>query len=256
MAESFDAHKSPTGRWLVPVIIIAVAIALIGAVVVTNRDSGSGPDAGDSAAEAQMGPEVPSQESAGSESTEPDLTVLETRDETDPLAVGPADAPVGLVIFSDYQCPYCAKWSKETLPAMMEYAEAGDLRIEWRDLNLFGPASERASRAAYAAALQGQDTYLDYHHALFADGENRSEEQLSDEALVALAGDTGLNTEKFTADFTSPETAEVVAANAQLGIDLGAYSAPAFLLGGQPIVGAQPAEVFVNTLESALADKE
>ena len=251
MAERADTGKSRTTTWLVPAIIIVAAIVLIGAILVINRDSGSGPDAGDSAAGAQVGPEALSQEAA-----QPDLTVVETRDETDPLAVGPVDAPVGLVIFSDYQCPYCAKWSTETLPIMMEHAESGDLRIEWRDLTLFGPASERASRAAYAAALQGEDTFLDYHHALFANGENRSEEQLSDESLTALAEEVGLDTEAFTADFTSPETEQAVADNAQLGLDLGAYSTPAFLLGGQPIMGAQPAEVFVNTLESALADKE
>ena len=251
MAEKADTGKSRTTAWLAPAIIIAAAIVLIGAILVINRDSGSGPDAGDSAAGAQVGPEALSQEPA-----QPDLTVVETRDEADPLAVGPVDAPVGLVIFSDYQCPYCAKWSTETLPIMMEHAESGDLRIEWRDLTLFGPASERASRAAYTAALQGEDAFLDYHHALFANGENRSEEQLSDESLTALAEEVGLDTEAFTADFTSPETEQAVADNAQLGLDLGAYSTPAFLLGGQPIMGAQPAEVFVNTLESALADKE
>lgn len=247
MVARSDTGTSRTNRWLVPAIVIAVAIVLIGAVVVTNQDTNSG----GAAAGAQVGPEAPSQES-----TAPDLTVVETRDEADPLAVGPVDAPVGLVVFSDYQCPFCAQWSAETLPVMMEHVEAGDLRIEWRDLNLFGPASERASRAAYAAALQGEDAYLEYHHALFANGENRSAEELSDEALTALAGDIGLDTEKFTTDFTSPETEEVVAGNAQLGIDLGAYSTPAFIVGGQPIMGAQPTEVFQSAVELALADEE
>lgn len=254
MAEGFDSGTSRTSRWLVPTIVIVIAIALIGAVVVTNRDSGSAPGGGETVAGAQMGPGAPSQGSAP-DPAEPDFTVVETRDEADPLAVGPVDAPVGLVVFSDYQCPFCARWSEETLPVMMEYVEAGDLRIEWRDLNLFGPASERASRAAYAAALQGEDAYLAYHHALFDNGESRSEKELGDDALIALAEDISLDTQKFTTDFTSPETAEVVAGNAQLAIDLGAYSTPAFIVGGQPIMGAQPTEVFRDAVDLALADK-
>ncbi|WP_027004387.1 DsbA family protein [Corynebacterium halotolerans] len=256
MARGSDTRRSRKNTWVVPAIIIAVAVVLIGIVVVMSRDTGSAGAGPQTAAGAQVGPEVPSQGGSAQEPAGPDLTAVETRDETDPLAVGPVDAPVGLVVFSDYQCPYCAKWSAETLPAMMEYAKAGDLRIEWRDLNLFGPASERASRAAYAAALQGEDAYLEYHHALFNNGENRSEEQLSDEALIALAGDLGLDTEAFTADFHAPETAEVVAGNAQLGPDLGVYSTPAFILGGQPIMGAQPTEVFLGAVEPALSDKE
>ena len=71
-----------------------------------------------------------------SESERPDLTQFERRDAGDLLTAGPVDAPVGLIVFSDYQCPFCGQWSHETLPTMMEYAERGDLRIEWRDLNV------------------------------------------------------------------------------------------------------------------------
>lgn len=240
--------RAPRGKtWLVPAVVIAIAVLLIGTVLIINRDSGS--------AESAAGPETLSREPVAQDPTEPDFTLVETRDEADPLAVGPVDAPVGLVIFSDYQCPYCAKWSDETLPLMMEHAEAGDLRIEWRDLNLFGPASERASRAAYAAALQGEQAYLDYHHALFDNGTSRSEDALSDDKLIALAGELDLDTEAFTADFTSPETAGVVSAHAQLGIDLGVYSTPAFILGGQPIMGAQPSEAFLSVFDTALAEQ-
>lgn len=251
MARGPHTRTSRRNRWVVPVFVIAIAVLLIGGVLFMNQGTGSPESAAD---ESTVGVKDPAQGPAAQESEETDLTMVETRDEGDLLAVGPVDAPVGLVVFSDYQCPYCAKWSKETLPLMMEHVEAGDLRIEWRDLTLFGPASERASRAAHAAARQ--DGFLDYHHALFDNGEHRSEEELSDQALIALAGDLGLDTETFTADFHSDETAEVVANNAQLGIDLGAYSTPAFILGGQPIMGAQPTELFQDAFDAALAGKE
>lgn len=182
---------------------------------------------------------------------QPDLSgAAETRDEEDLLAAGPVDAPVVLVVFSDYQCPFCARWSEQTLPSMMEHVEAGDLRIEWRDVNVFGPASERAARASYAAALQG--AFWEYHDALFEGGERRSADELSEEALVALADELGLDTDRFAADLGSEETAEVISANEQLGFDLGATFTPVFILGGQPIVGAQPTEVFEEAFPVAL----
>src|SRR5690625_826528 len=188
------------------------------------------------------------------EQSQPDLSEAERRDPDDLLAMGPVDAPVVLVVFSDYQCPFCAQWSDETLPLMVERAEAGDLRIEWRDVNVFGQASERAARASYAAALQG--TFWEYHNALFADGEPRQEGELTEAALIALAEDLGLDSEQFATDLSSAETVDQIARNARLGLDVGAYSTPAFVLGGQPIVGAQPPQTFLDAFDEALDASE
>lgn len=228
--------------WFVPVIVLTVLAALITVIMLVNW-SGTSPEDGTSPSGDGAPTEVQNPE-------QPDLSAAETRDEEDLLAAGPVDAPVVLVVFSDYQCPFCARWSEQTLPSMMEHVEAGDLRIEWRDVNVFGPASERAARASYAAALQG--AFWEYHDALFEDGERRSEGDLSEEALIALAGELGMDTDQFAADLGSEETAEVIAANQQFGFDLGATSTPVFILGGQPIVGAQPTEVFEDAFQTAL----
>lgn len=237
-----DRHGRP---WVVPTVVIAAAALLIGFVVGFNRVSGNPADPSAATPSAAAGPT----EVQGP--VQPDLTEVERRDESDLLAAGPVDAPVALVVFSDYQCPFCARWSEETLPLMMEQAEAGDLRIEWRDVNVFGDASDRAARASYAAAEQG--AFWDYHDALFPDGEPLSQSELRDDALVSLAEELGLDRERFASDLTSEETTRQIAENRQLGLDLGAYSTPAFILGGQPIVGAQPTQVFVDALDSALA---
>ena len=167
------------------------------------------------------------------------------------MAVGPIDAPVGMVVFTDYQCMYCGKWNHDTLPALMEYVDAGELRIEWRDMNNFGMASEQASKAAYAAALQGK--FLEYNDALFPDGGKRSESELSPEALIELAGELGLDVDQFTADMEAQSTEDYVLQVAAFAHSVGVTSTPTFTLGGTPIVGAQPTEVFVETFQKALA---
>ncbi|HLR94172.1 MAG TPA: thioredoxin domain-containing protein [Jiangellaceae bacterium] len=233
--------------WVMPVAILTLAALLIALVVVLVRGQQEQEAAGESSPDDGPAAEVEVSE-------QPDLTSAERRDPDDLLAAGPVEAPVTLVVFSDYQCPYCAQWSDETLPLMMERVEAGDLRIEWRDVNIYGAPSERAARASYAAALQG--SFWEYHDALFENGEKRSEAELDGEALVALAGELGLDTEQFTADMDAEPTQAQITENAKLGLDLGAHSTPAFVMGGQPMVGAQPSQVFVDAFEQALAAAE
>ncbi|GAA4287293.1 DsbA family protein [Georgenia daeguensis] len=232
--------------WLVPVLVALVAAVLVAVSLVArggeDSDAGTAAEPGGSA------------EGPVAEVVEPEqqaLPDMARRDPADPMAAGPVDAPVSLVMYSDFQCPYCAMWSEQTQPTMLERAEAGDLRIEWRDINVFGEASLTSARAAYAAGLQ--DRYVEYHDALFEGGEKRPASELDEESLIELAGELGLDTERFATDMRSEETAAAVAKNQDEAASLGVYSTPAFLLGGTPILGAQPTEVFVETLDDALA---
>lgn len=237
---------TPTRRkpsWVVPLAILTITALLIALVVNVNQG--------------QNGASSEPQQSGAAEvhsSQQPKVHDAELREEGDLLTAGPVDAPVVLVVFSDYQCPYCAKWNKDTLPTMMSHAEAGDLRIEWRDINVLGPASKVAARAAHAAAQQ--DAFWEYHDALFAEGERRPKSELSEKALTELAKEQGLDVDRFTTDMASEETAQVVARNERLGVELGATSTPVFTLGGQPIVGAQPTGVFTQAFDDALAEAE
>lgn len=253
-----SAHVPRTRRWWIPLTVVLAAAALIVTILVVDRsadDDGAtaSPDSGTQSADPAAEHSGSQARDAASEVQGPEqaaFTEAETRDEGDIQAIGPVDAPVALVVFSDYQCPYCATWSQDTLPLMMEYAEDGDLRIEWRDVNVFGDASEQAAKAAHAAAFQ--DSYWEYHDALFAGGEHRSQSELSADALTELADDLGLDTARFQEDMDSDQTQEEVDAYAQMGLDLGAFSTPTFLVGGEPIVGAQPTDVFLQAVDAAL----
>lgn len=264
------ANSSRRPSWPVPVLIgLVAAVAIVLIVISSISDDSSevadGVEQSDPAPAADAQPPSDTEAGAGTDGAAdpadppttvdrgetPDLAFVERRDPQDPLGMGPVDAPVTLVVFSDYQCPYCAKWSAETLPELEPYIAAGDLRLEWRDVNIFGEASERGARATYAAALQGEFSAM--HGALFADGLTRSEGELSDDRLSALALELGLDGEQFDADYQSEETLIEVGRNQNLGLELGAFTTPAFILGQQPIVGAQPAEVFIAAMDQALA---
>ena len=266
------ASRRPT--WPVPVLIGVVAVFAIVLIVVSSMsdessEAAGGVEQGESAPAGDV-PSPPEVELGGDGSAvpggapnpanppttvdrgeTPDLAFVERRDGDDPLALGPVDAPVTLVVFSDYQCPYCAKWSNETLPELERYIDAGELRVEWRDVNVFGEASERGARAVYAAALQDEFTAM--HQALFADGLARAATELSDERLGTLARDLGLNGDQFDTDYAAESTTVEVARNQQLGLDIGAFTTPAFIFGGQPIVGAQPTDAFITAMDQALA---
>ena len=237
-------HAAPRVRirWWIPALVIALAVALIAMILTTKSGGESEPTAGSTPEPNPVVTEVEDPEQA-------DVDEGSTSKDDDPLADGPSDAPVTLVVFSDYQCPFCAAWSKDTLPKMLEYVEDGDLRIEWREVNVFGSASVQAAKAAYAAALQ--DKHWEYHAELFKDGEPRSPSELTPEALTEAAETVGLDVDQFTKDMNAKSTAEAVDENAAMGTDLGAFSTPTFLLNGDPYVGAQPTEVFVDAIEDA-----
>lgn len=235
-------------RLAVPVAIIAVTALLIAAVLWLAPGEGedrsaTGPSA---ATEADAAVSLPHP----SEVALPDLSTAESREAGDLLAEGPVEAPVVMVVFTDYQCPYCARWTHETLPELREYVERGELRIEWRDVNVYGENSERAARAALAAAMQGE--HAEYQQALFDDGEIRPSAQLDEEALIALAEELGLDTGQFTEDLRSEQVARTIADHAAQGIELGAVTTPSFVIGGTPSVGAQPTAHFRAAIDDAL----
>ena len=248
---------------LVPAAILLVAIALlvVSIMVTGGDDDGGSESAPDVTEEAGQGG-TEGQDGAGGQDGDAPAEVVAPEAPTTldmarraaqaPLAVGPVDAPVTLLVYSDYQCPFCASWATDTGPVMTEYAEDGDLRIEYRDIAVFGEDSYRAALGAYAAGLQGR--YLDFHQALFPEGETLPTGSLTESALIDLAAEIGLDAERFATDLGSPEVAQGVQRNMDEADEIGAFSTPAFLLAERPILGAQPTEIFVDAVDTALQD--
>src|SRR5699024_10957449 len=103
--------------------------------------SGSNSAAGSANTAATAGPTADGGEraGAGSGSDAEGLSFLARRDEGDPMAMGDVDAPIVLVNYSDWRCPFCAKCARDMEPTLVsDYVETGKLRIEWRDMPIFG----------------------------------------------------------------------------------------------------------------------
>jgi protein-disulfide isomerase len=182
--------------------------------------------------------------------TDDPFAELVRRDRDDPTALGDADAPVVMINYSEFQCPFCGKFARDTEPTLVEeYVEDGTLRIEWRDFPYLGPESTTAARAGRAAGAQGR--FWEFHDAMYADQQPPNSGRLTEEYLVGVAEEIGLDTGEFRADMRAPWTAAAVAEDFDEGQMIGVTGTPAFVVNGRPIIGAQPTDVFVDAIERA-----
>lgn len=165
----------------------------------------------------------------------------------DDPALGPKDAPVTIVEFSDYQCPYCQRWYQQVLTRLLaEYP--GQIRFVYRDFPLtqIHPGAQPAAEAAECADDQGK--YWDYHNALF------SGNYAFDRAgFLQIAADIGLDAAEFTACIDSGKHASEVLGDLQDGVSIGVQSTPTFYINGFKVEGALPYESFKNLIDQILA---
>ena len=177
---------------------------------------------------------------------------LARRTADDPMALGDEDAPVVLVAYSDFACPFCASWAQETQPELIErYVGTGDLRIEWREFPYLGDQSRTLSVGALAAAEQ--DAFWPYQEAVFDSQDDLKSASQPHEVLGAIADDIGLDVERFETDLGDEELAQEVDEGFLEGQQTGVSGTPAFIINGDPVMGAQPLDVFVESIDSALA---
>jgi protein-disulfide isomerase len=164
---------------------------------------------------------------------------------------GSEKAPVVLVEFSDFQCGYCGKFAKETLPRIEgAFVRPGKVRFVYRHMTLFGEASELAAEASTCAFDQGK--FWPYHDILF---EKRSPLAFTRAKLKQYAVNIGLNEKGFGACLDSRKFEDIVETETLLGRALGATGTPAFLLNGELVIGAHPFESFRARIEAALKAK-
>jgi len=181
------------------------------------------------------------------------LLAVTRREAGDPLAKGAVDAPVVIVEYSDFQCPFCGRFARETAPVLeREYVRKGLVRIEWRDFPYLGPESTLAAHAARAAAAQ--DRFWQFHDAMYADQAAPNSGRITEDRLVEVAREVGLDLGRFRRDLAAEAGADAVQADFTEGQSIGVTGTPAFLVNGRPVMGAQPVEVFRELIDQGLAE--
>ena len=160
---------------------------------------------------------------------------------------GPAQAPVTIVEYSDYQCPYCARVNPTLDRVRQTYGDR--VKIVFKDFPLpIHPEAPKASEAAYCAGDQGK--YWEMHDRLFA-----NQQALQVPALKQHAAALGLDTNAFNQCLDSGKHTARVADNVKSGEKLGISSTPTLYVNGRPVVGAQPFEYFKGVIDEELAKK-
>lgn len=227
----------------VAAIVFAVVAAVLGlALVATQTDDTVAPSRPSSSSSAEAG-----------KAERPSLTSLAHRTDGDPLALGAVDAPVVLIEWSDYRCPFCASFANDTLPELVsEYVDTGEVRFEFRDLAIFGDASLDAAVAARAAGEQGR--YFEFAEALFAAAPEKGHPDMPAEKLIGFAEAAGVpDLDRFERDLADLELRSRVQADTTAVQQLGANGTPFFVIGDTPVSGAQPLEVFRTVIDDELA---
>jgi len=158
--------------------------------------------------------------------------------------LGDSSAPVTLIVFTDFECPFCAR-ANATINTLLEN-NPGKVKIVFKHFPLaFHQNAKLAHQAAEAAKLQGK--FWAYYALLFQDTK-----ALSREHLTQYAKQAGLNMRKFLANLESSAVVAAVEADIAAGSRAGVQGTPHFLLNGLPISGAQPLAVFQAALDKEL----
>ncbi|KAA3664782.1 MAG: hypothetical protein DWQ04_03925, partial [Chloroflexi bacterium] len=169
--------------------------------------------------------------------------------EGDAFVIGDPDAPVTIVEYTDFQCPYCGRHFAQTFPQIKEnFIDTGVVRYVFKDfpLTAIHPQATAASEAARCAGDQGE--YLAMHDVIFETQGEWSGRSDANDLFTGYAGNLGLDTDSFSECLESGKYTAAVEADAAEGSQLGVNGTPAFFINGYFISGAQPYELFEEAI--------
>ena len=171
--------------------------------------------------------------------------------------LGSMDAPLTMVEYSDYQCPYCRKYFEETYPRIKsEYIDKGLLKVIFKDFPLPGhPDGIIASNAAECAREQSNDaTYYAFHNAVFKSQGSWKQGTvgISKENLFSIVEELGLDSEKFNSCFNQNKYHDEIIADIFAGEKAGIQATPTFIVNGTYIEGALEFEEFKKIFDAIL----
>ncbi|UVT20567.1 MAG: DsbA family protein [Nitrospira sp.] len=175
---------------------------------------------------------------------QPELPVLNVSADDDPW-IGAAEAPVTIIEFSDFECPYCRRSVPILKELLVKYPNK--LKLVYRDFP--GPNHRQAQLAAQAAQCAAeQNRFWEYHDALFTRPASVVGWNFS-----ALAEELGLHQTSFDACMKENRYRDEVLKDLREGLKLGVTSTPTFFINGRPLIGARPLSDFQAMIDSLLS---
>lgn len=167
-------------------------------------------------------------------------------------AMGDPNAPVKIVEYADFQCPYCLRYWQDTEPQIIQdYIATGKVYYEYHSVGAFiGPESAAAAQAAYCAG--DQDKFWEYHDTLFANWTGENAGDFTPDKLDQYAQAVGMNLSQFDVCIRNGNHADQVQQDVVDAQSNGIQATPSFLINGQLLEGAQPYQVFQKAIDAAL----
>jgi protein-disulfide isomerase len=187
----------------------------------------------------------------------PDETPEATKEPLIPLdddpVLGSPDAPVTMIEYSEYLCPYCRTFALETLPRIEEeYIDTGQVKLVFRDFPVHGQPAVMIAMVAECAA--DQDKFWEMHVMLFERTEEWSQSEDLLGTIQSYAEELGMNQDELTNCLELGTPFERIREDYNVGVQDGVTGTPGFLINGTSVIGAQPFEEFQRVIEQELAE--
>ncbi|RJQ29515.1 protein-disulfide isomerase [Candidatus Parcubacteria bacterium] len=170
------------------------------------------------------------------------------------VILGDPNAPVTLIEYGDYQCPFCGQFfSQVEEPLREEYIKTGKVKMVFRNFQFLGPESVAAAEAAECAKDQKQ--YWAYHDSLYREEIRDGEEHngnLNRDLFLSIAADLKLNVSEFVNCVDSRKYGGLIEEDLSAAKGIGVNSTPTTFINGEEVRGAQPYSVFKAVIERLL----
>lgn len=223
--------------YAIPLSIIAAAVIIAGAIMFTGRNNAGTPTKQVAAVQDALG-------------NAQDYKLLEAGAPT----LGSPDAPVVIVEFADFQCPFCGRFHQTTEKEIIaQYVKTGKARLAYRDFAFLGEESNWASQAARCAGDQGK--FWQYHDYLYEHQKGENQSAFNKDNLKGFALALGLDKNGFNTCLDSEKHRQAVENDTEMGRKFGVTGTPASFVNGKLVQGAVPFATFETAIKAALEGK-
>ncbi|MFZ1043518.1 MAG: thioredoxin domain-containing protein [Anaerolineales bacterium] len=249
-----QANKTSNQKWII--LGVGGGCALIAAIIVIAALilADFGPAIGKTFNSVSVNPNIAAQVTDTPQSNMANVVMPPSRNhpQANDNKMGDPNAPVKIVEYADFQCPYCMQYWQETEPQIIQnYVATGKVYYEYHSVGGFiGPESADAADAAYCAA--DQNKFWEYHDMLFANWTGENAGDFTPDKLRQYAAAVHLDLNRFDTCLNVGANTDRVNQDVSDAKAAGVHATPSFVINGKLVEGAQPYSVFQQAINAAL----